>query len=97
MNTPRPTRSTYAHQRAPRQEWAARAACATHPDPDMWFTHAVDEQRQGDALAICRACPVKAACLDYAMSVPNLHGIWGGTTPITRTRLRKRARTRKTA
>lgn len=33
------------------------------------------------ALNICAACPVKLLCFDYAVSVPETYGVWGGTLP----------------
>lgn len=43
------------------------------------------------AIRVCQACPVRQACLDYALSQPpsNDHGVWGGTTHLQRRRLRK--------
>ena len=36
-----------------------------------------------EARRICRACTVKAECLDYALSFPaaDMHGVWAGLTP----------------
>ena len=36
-----------------------------------------------EARKICRACMVKAECLDYALSFPaaDMHGVWAGLTP----------------
>ena len=41
------------------------------------------------AIRICHGCPVREACLAYAMSFPDrsLPGIWGGTTERERSRL----------
>ncbi len=48
--------------------------------------------REGQARAICRACPVQQACLEYALAVQEPHGIWGGLNELERRRaLRKRA------
>jgi WhiB family redox-sensing transcriptional regulator len=58
----------------------------------MWFTEATDEKRHQAAIDICGTCPVRNACLDYALSVPNMPGTWGGTTQTERTRLRKQSR-----
>ena len=91
MSTRRRGRPPGLGRPVPSWEWAARAACAGHPDPGLWFARA-DDPRTGKALAICAACPVKAACLGYALSVPGLHGTWGGTTRTQRTRLRNQAR-----
>jgi len=36
--------------------------------------------RESKALAICERCPVKAACLEHALLVPERYGVWGGKT-----------------
>lgn len=67
------------------------AECASSPDPDLWF-------REGDELrakVVCDAiCPVRDACLSIALADPELsaYGIWGGTTPGQRMRLRRRVK-----
>lgn len=40
------------------------------------------------ALEVCSRCPVRVACLTYAVK-NNLEGIWGGTTDSNRNRVRK--------
>jgi WhiB family transcriptional regulator, redox-sensing transcriptional regulator len=76
--------------------WAERALCA-QADPDAWYP----EHRAQAVVAkrICAACPVRAQCLEYALSGADTWrgittGIWGGTTPRERSRLRQ---TRKAA
>lgn len=50
---------------------------------------ALDEE----ARQICAHCPVRQACLDYALDAREPHGTWGGLTPAERTELlRDRAR-----
>ena len=71
--------------------WMARAACASHADPDLWFAEHGEHDRRREALRICAACPVRAACLAYVLSMPQQAGIWGGTTEDQR-RSRRKAR-----
>lgn len=40
------------------------------------------------AKAICRRCPVLDECKEYALSNPDLVGVWGGTTTMERNRAR---------
>lgn len=42
------------------------------------------------AKAICRGCPVRAECLEYAIESKFKHGVWGGMTPSQRRRLKPR-------
>ena len=66
------------------------AACASHPDPDIWFpeTQMKHTSKSRDraivntarALAICFECPIQRKCLEVGMQEENVrHGIWGGT------------------
>jgi WhiB family redox-sensing transcriptional regulator len=73
--------------------WAERALCA-QADPDAWFPEKGQRDLAKTATRICRACPVRAQCLDYALSGADTWagiatGIWGGTTPQERDRLRQ--------
>lgn len=76
-----------AARAAPPDGWVQHAACRTTPG-DWYSDHAADR-------AACRAvcwqrCPVRAACLAYAMawegecSLMCRHGIWGGLDPRER-------------
>ena len=69
-------------------QWAERALCA-QADPDAWFPD--KRQRESTQLAkrICARCPVRAQCLEYALSSADTWGgiatgIWDGTTPQER-------------
>ncbi len=69
------------------QPWAAFAACRD-ADPAMFFPG--QEESASDAKRICQGCAVNADCLEFAFSVRAQFGIWGGTTPRERRRLRRR-------
>jgi WhiB family redox-sensing transcriptional regulator len=76
--------------------WRAEAACVT-ADPDLFFPFAagaVAARQANQARRICARCAVRAQCLQFAMNVPEGHGIWGGTTPEERLRERRRERGR---
>jgi hypothetical protein len=64
--------------------WLTRAACAGM-DTDIFFG-----QETAKARAICRGCPVRAACLMDAMQSPRIFGIWGGTSEKQRSTIRNR-------
>lgn len=42
------------------------------------------ERRETRAKSICSVCPVRAACLEYAMQIREPYGIWGGLTEAER-------------
>ena len=71
--------------------WRLRAACG-HTDPDLFFPVG----STGDAVAhieeakaVCRSCPVREQCLQFAFETNQEAGIWGGTDEDERRRLRR--------
>lgn len=73
--------------------WAEDAACANTPI-EMWFNE-LGEQYDDTALRMCRGCPVKTECLDYALTRKLSDGIWGGQTPLQREQQIKRVKAKK--
>ena len=69
--------------------WQVKAACRG-PQAAIFFppTHfeRKDEKevREARAKAICATCPVKKACLEYAIRIREPHGIWGGLNELER-------------
>lgn len=75
---------------SPRPDWHEQAACRDHPEPDLWHCDRTGEPGRRinlRAKAVCRGCPVQAACLDAGLHQP--HGIWGGLDPRERRLLRR--------
>lgn len=68
-------------------DWKADAACRTL-DTGLFFPDA--EAETGAALAVCAECPVREACLDFALRTRQNDGVWGGHTESERRRLRRR-------
>jgi WhiB family transcriptional regulator, redox-sensing transcriptional regulator len=72
-----------------REAWQQRAACR---GPDTWlFFPPSHFERRGDkdarearAKAVCRTCPVRRECLDFALKIREPYGIWGGLTEVER-------------
>lgn len=62
--------------------------------PEMFFPQGQDMEMLlleiRVAKNICSECPVKAACLEYAVTANEPYGIFGGTTPAERNLLRRR-------
>jgi WhiB family redox-sensing transcriptional regulator len=74
----------------------ADAAC-NGADPDLFF--APDFERTADwkariakAKAVCARCPVRDACLAYALDTGQWFGIWGGLTEDERRAMLRRQR-----
>ncbi|MEV4175896.1 WhiB family transcriptional regulator [Nonomuraea sp. NPDC049709] len=80
------------HEPRPHLYWATRAACKD-ADPGLFFPFTWDglaTETLDQARRICHACPVRAACLDWALRTGEPDGVWGGTTPDERRSLRAR-------
>jgi WhiB family redox-sensing transcriptional regulator len=60
--------------------WAG-ATCA-QVDPELWYPEKGGSSRL--ALAMCRRCPIRAACLGDALQAGTHDGIWGGIPPRPR-------------
>ena len=73
--------------------WMDRGNCAG-VDPDLFFPSRGEDT--SDAKAVCAACTVREACLDYALTTREKFGIWGGLSERERRRIRgQRARARR--
>ena len=55
-------------------------------DPELF--HPEQGQRPDAAKRICMECAVRSECREYAMTVPDMRGVWGATTEHDRDRLR---------
>lgn len=70
-------------------DWMDEAACR-FTNPDDFFASAKDHTARERAVRVCLACPVRAACLAHALTIPdNPPGVWGATSENERRRLRK--------
>jgi WhiB family redox-sensing transcriptional regulator len=60
------------------RSWRDLAAClaVVSADYDPFFADAKD--LQAEAVAICATCPVRDACLTFAVRTGQQYGIWGG-------------------
>ncbi|MFH8370193.1 WhiB family transcriptional regulator [Streptomyces sp. NPDC018031] len=75
-------------------DWRARAACLDE-DPELFFPVGSGGPallQTESAKAICRGCPVRDACLGWALESGQESGVWGGTSEDERRALRRRAR-----
>ena len=73
-------------------DWTAQGKCKDM-DPAIFFPS--DGIGVQVAQRICADCPVKVACLEYALADRVDHGVWGGTSERERRRiLRQRRLTR---
>ena len=60
-------------------DWRTRAACL-RDDADLFPPDCTAGPDIDRAKQICRGCPVRARCLDWALSNGIASGIWGGRT-----------------
>lgn len=64
--------------------WHDEGICRT-TDPEIFFPESGPPSR--DAIRVCNGCPVRRRCLQHALTAPEEHGIWGGTTSNQRRRI----------
>jgi WhiB family redox-sensing transcriptional regulator len=64
--------------------WKADAACAGHPEPDMFYPEPKDFDTQAEARHVCSVCPVRAECLLDALALNDREGVRGGLTKAER-------------
>jgi len=70
-------------------EWMALGKCRDL-DPTIFFPN--DGLGVQAAQRICAECPVKVACLEYALTNRVDHGVWGGTSERERRRILRQRR-----
>ncbi len=81
--------------------WMRDAVCRD-VDPDLFFgadsgwgriAESVPQRRAREQRAkeLCAQCPVRQACLEYAITTPEHDGLWGGLTERERTNMRRAA------
>lgn len=73
-------------------DWSNRAACLEE-DPELFFP--IGEGRAAQlqvekAVVVCARCPVRTPCLTFALRANVPYGVWGGTVPDERTRMKRR-------
>ncbi|WP_103533969.1 WhiB family transcriptional regulator [Streptomyces sp. SM11] len=78
------------------ENWRLYAACREE-DPDLFFpigSTGPAVVRTAEAKAVCRTCPVQAACLEWALENGQDSGVWGGLSENERRALKRRSRRR---
>lgn len=77
----------------PQIPWMKKGECRKSIDPDMFFRErGGDKAGSGntkDAKAMCRECPVATECLLWALEHDEEFGIWGGSTPDERQKMKR--------
>lgn len=68
-------------------DWRQDAACRDL-DTAMFFPDT--DKEAGAAQAVCATCPVRVACLEFALVTRQDDGVWGGLTENERRRVRRR-------
>jgi WhiB family transcriptional regulator, redox-sensing transcriptional regulator len=67
------------------RDWRDQALCQ-YVDPDLW--HPPKGGSTVQAKRICRSCPVRAECLEFALANNEPFGIWGGLSERERRSIR---------
>ncbi len=69
--------------------WRRNAACRGL-DPEIFYPALEDDVV--DAKAVCGACLVQETCLEFALTVREKEGVWGGATEKERRRILRQRR-----
>jgi len=69
--------------------WRHRAACRG-VEPEIFYP--VTDEEAEEAKAICGACGVREACLEFALTNRERDGVWGGATERERRRMLRQRR-----
>jgi WhiB family transcriptional regulator, redox-sensing transcriptional regulator len=75
-------------------DWREGGACV-QADPDLFFpisSTGLALRQIAKAKSTCAGCPVRQACLEFALEHDLMHGIWGGTIPEERQARRRERR-----
>jgi WhiB family redox-sensing transcriptional regulator len=67
-------------------DFLAEGLCA-QTDPEAFYPEFGHSPIPGKR--VCRACPVRAECLEYALTHDERFGVWGGLTAQERAKLRR--------
>lgn len=67
-------------------DWRHHAACREEK-PDLFYGDKGDDALAKDT---CQICPVRQACLDWALETKEPHGVWGGLDERERRALLRR-------
>ncbi len=68
--------------------WVSYAACRDS-EADLFFPG--PDGDTAEAKKVCASCAVRQQCLDYALTVRERYGVWGGTSERERRRLLRRS------
>ena len=71
------------------QQWMLSAKCRGRQPQDFFPSDGVGVEK---ARRVCADCPVKAECLEYALTYRIDHGVWGGASERERRRILRRRR-----
>ncbi|MFJ3497829.1 WhiB family transcriptional regulator [Streptomyces sp. NPDC086091] len=80
-------------------DWRHQAACREE-DPELFFpigTTGIALVQAEEARAVCRRCPVRQPCLNWALASGQPDGVWGGMSESERRNLKRRAARARTA
>lgn len=66
-----------------RPEWQRRAKCSTEP-LENFYAGQGKSALLNQSIAFCGDCPVRFECLEYAFTMRDEYGVWGGSSPEQR-------------
>lgn len=71
----------------PGTDFGGHPACADE-DPELFFPESGQMAQISEAKSVCVSCPIRMACLSYALR-HDVEGVWGGSTEEERRAMRR--------
>lgn len=68
-------------------DWRTMASCREVTVSFFPGSSRDERQQAREAMSTCMRCPVRLACLQWAVEHKEYYGIWGGTTEAERRRM----------
>lgn len=75
----------YVHRQQP--QWSGEEPCMAAPD--VFHPDKFDSRAEAIAKWMCRRCPMKEPCLEWALTDPTLMGVHGGKTAKERVDMKR--------
>lgn len=92
MSAPAPSGGPFDALAVNDEKWMADALCRQVDVGDVFFPDVGGQKTALEAARICANCDVRKQCLDFAVRGDIREGVWGGTTPNARRKIRRQLR-----
>lgn len=70
------------------EAWMLDGICVGE-NPEHWFPTPGNTAAIEYAVGLCKTCPVRVRCLDFALRSGSEYGVWGATTEAQRRQIKE--------